>query len=237
MADQIEDFSDFSDFSIGSDSEFEEETLWYMGQVSDSTLQPYQFQPRRSERQQSGEENEPSDPESDPESGDQEEPEPEEEEPVEDHGTAPVPQEWIEDPSLFCSCGHCDCSTLDHKREAVCCMDPQLNLRPIYKDQQRVCVTTDDEFDQCVLTEAVLKNALISLKNVRGDKLDVRAIPNRRFRWMGYTCFTWWIYGDRLGHKVRKIVPACANYRIRMKFPLGLGETSFTGYESASDSD
>jgi hypothetical protein len=54
---------------------------------------------------------------------------------------------------------------------------------------------------------------------------------------MAYTNFTWWIYQDKLGHKNRRVIPACVTHRIRESFPLEEYEEAFIPYEGASSEE
>lgn len=236
MADNYDRFSaSESDFSLGSDSEIEEETIWYHGQVQNASLTPYSFEPVRSQRQQSPNEEELlSDSDGDNDSdGDVDQEEPGEEG---DGDQAPVPEEWKQDPSGFCSCNQCSADTLTFKKEAICCYT--LQARSFYDNHgNRICCTKTDEFQECVETQSVLKNQLICLNQVRGDNLNLNAVPNKKYRWMAYTAFTWWIYQQKLGYKMRRVIPACVVARIRTIFPLEGDEELFVPYAEAQDSD
>ena len=66
----------------------------------------------------------------------------------------------------------------------------------------------------CIHAE-VLKAALGGLNSLRGDRMDV---SNRSMQYAGYRMFTWWI-NNRLGRGVRKVIPSCAIWAIRNKYP------------------
>ena len=103
---------------------------------------------------------------------------------------------------------------------------------------RRGCVTGSDEFEGCILNSAVHRVFMIGLKNIRGDSLNLqKGISNKKYRWMAYTSFIWWMYGEKLGHKNRKVIPACVTHMIRECFPLDDGETSFKPFEYASDDE
>jgi hypothetical protein len=216
-----------------TESEIEEETIWYLGQVKGQGLEAYQFEPRRSHHSEEldfdSSELETSDDEDD---GDGDGGSDDEQNPQSEPGT-----DW-RNPDNFCSCGHCHVDTLQHPREAVCCYSPELNLRHIHNDDgMRTCISLHSEFTDCVLNPAVLQLSLIALKNVRGDPLNLDNISHKKYRWTAYTNFTWWIYQDKLGRKNRRIIPACVIHRIRQVFPLEENEEAFVPFQEASSEE
>lgn len=224
---QTRSFSSDSSF-LGSDSEVEEETIWYLGQARSKDLRAYQFEPSRAQIGEpvtdSEDDSELSDSESESETAHVAgQPQPEEPE-------VPMP-----DTSEFCECGHCQTTTLTNVNEAQCCFSKDLDLRPVWKDEERICITSDTEFTDCVLNAAVLRNQMVSLNNIRGDRLNIDAVSNTKYRWTAYTCFTYWVFQRKLGRKNRRIIPACAMSKIRAAYPEENGQ--YKPFEEAEDSD
>ena len=74
-------------------------------------------------------------------------------------------------------------------------------------------------FESVCLDEDVLWTALVSLNDREGCYLPPQDnVTNKNFRYAAYRQFSWFIY-TKLGKNVRRIIPACAVSKIRMKFP------------------
>ena len=60
----------------------------------------------------------------------------------------------------------------------------------------------------------VIKATLAGLSNLRGDQLNIK---NRSMSYATYTIFTWWVH-NRLGRVVRKAIPSCGVWAIRVSY-------------------
>ena len=108
----------------------------------------------------------------------------------------------------WCHCGHC--RPMVSEEESVCCLE--------YMSEEftnATCITLSNNFGSVCLHAEVLKATLGGLNSLRGDNTDH---SNRSMRYAGYRIFTWWIHG-RLGRGVRKVIPSCAIWAIRDKYP------------------
>ena len=56
----------------------------------------------------------------------------------------------------------------------------------------------------------------------------------RTFRLAAYRQFTWWTH-NRLGHRVRRVIPSCVVMAIRRKFPDVEGH--YVGFREVNDDD
>ena len=109
----------------------------------------------------------------------------------------------------WCTCSRCRSMTT--YEESICCKED------VPKDRlgEHVCITAHDDFAAVCLNEAVLKTTLSMLNNLRGDTLSYE---NNALRYAAYRQFTWWVY-NRLGKGVRRVIPSCAIWAIRDKYP------------------
>lgn len=132
MADNYSQNSSESDQDHGSDSEIEEESIWYLSQIKGHGLAGYQFEPRRSERGTADITDSSDDENSESEENNNSESEP----PTESDSTDTTMEQsslapsW-RDPDTFCKCEMCQTDTLQSEREALCCYSKELNLRII----------------------------------------------------------------------------------------------------------
>ena len=109
----------------------------------------------------------------------------------------------------WCSCGRCRSMTT--YQESVCCKEDV--PEDIMVDH--LCITEHDDFSVVCLNNAVLKTTLSMLNNLRGDNLTYE---NNALRYAAYRQFTWWVH-NRLGQGVRRVIPSCAIWAIRDKYP------------------
>jgi len=56
----------------------------------------------------------------------------------------------------------------------------------------------------------------------------------RTFRLAAYRQFTWWTH-NRLGHRVRRVIPSCVVLAIRRKFPAVEGH--YVGFRDVGAAD
>ena len=109
----------------------------------------------------------------------------------------------------WCNCGECR-SMLTYE-ESLCCKDDV--PRDMMADSK--CITEHKDFAAVCLNIAVLRTTLSMLNNLRGDNLSYE---NNALRYAAYRQFTWWVH-NRLGKGVRRVIPSCAIWAIRDKFP------------------
>lgn len=113
----------------------------------------------------------------------------------------------------WCKCGYC--KPMESEAESLCCLDT--NQIPDENFEGNNCVTLSEGFSTVCLSGDVLRTALSALNNLRGDIIKPE-ITNCAFRYAGYKQFTWWIH-NYLGKGVRKVIPSCAVWAIRTKYP------------------
>lgn len=111
--------------------------------------------------------------------------------------------------TVWCTCGYC--KEMDTYEESLCCKeDVPGDLMGELK-----CITYHDDFETVCLNNAVLRTTLSMLNNLRGDNIT---LDNNSFRYAAYRQFTWWIH-NRLGKGVRRVIPSCAIWAIRNRYP------------------
>ena len=109
----------------------------------------------------------------------------------------------------WCEC-NC-CRSMNTYQESICCReDVPGDFFGAHK-----CITEHDVFKAVCLNVAVLKTTLRMLNNLRGDRIEYENIS---LRYAGYRQFTWWVH-NHLGKGVRRVIPSCAIWAIRDKFP------------------
>ena len=110
------------------------------------------------------------------------------------------------------------CKPVENDEACVCCHEQvDGGERIICKEN---CIVNMDGFPQLCLQPLVLENVLIGLHHSKGDPKKEPLNVNLRFA--AYKQFIWWRYGY-LGAGNRKIVPACATWKIRERFPEASG--------------
>ena len=87
------------------------------------------------------------------------------------------------------------------------------NARQMMGENQ--CITEREDFAAVCLNGAVLRTTLSMLNNLRGENLSYE---NNALRYAAYRQFTWWVH-NRLGKGVRRVIPSCAIWAIRDKYP------------------
>ena len=80
-----------------------------------------------------------------------------------------------------------------------------------------MCITKTQEYNTLCLNKVVLHNVLVGLHRLRGDHLE-QTVTNRSFCFASYRQFTWWVH-QNLGKNNRRVIPSCAIWKIREKFP------------------
>ncbi|XP_069139074.1 P2X purinoceptor 7-like [Argopecten irradians] len=113
----------------------------------------------------------------------------------------------------WCSCGNC--RQMPTLVERVCC-----------NHQPQNCITILPYFDVLVMDDAVLALARLYREDVFALPGDVDL--NRANRHTAYRQYVLWQFG-RLGAGIRKVVPSCAVWKIRDKFPNAFGQ--YTGFK------
>lgn len=115
--------------------------------------------------------------------------------------------------SGWCTCG--DCKPVEIDEACICCQEEMGGER--IRDTE--CLTKLEAFTRLCLDPLVLENVLVGLHHSTGVSLSPN---NRNYRYAAYKQFVWWRYGY-LGARNRKVVPACATWKIRQRFPEPLG--------------
>ena len=109
----------------------------------------------------------------------------------------------------WCRCNRCRSMTT--YEESLCCKGD------VPRDYfgESACITEHEDFQNVCLNLAVLKTTLNMLNNLRGDNI---VYENDSLRYAAYRQFTWWVH-NRLGKGVRRVIPSCAIWAIREKYP------------------
>ena len=95
--------------------------------------------------------------------------------------------------------------------ESLCCKDDV----PHDFFGETTCIVEHMDFQTVCLNVAVLKTTLNMLNNLRGNTI---VYENESLRYAAYRQFTWWVH-NRLGKGVRRVIPSCAIWAIRDKYP------------------
>ncbi|XP_078694664.1 uncharacterized protein LOC144923730 [Branchiostoma floridae x Branchiostoma belcheri] len=61
-----------------------------------------------------------------------------------------------------------------------------------------------------------------------------KTIDNENYRWEAYTNFTSWLHGG-LGKDVRRVIPSCAVWAIRDRYPDGRDPPQYRGFLEADE--
>jgi len=172
MADQDRDQRNYTSDSsfLSSDSEAEEEIIWYLGQANRKDLRGYQFEPTRIQMNQEPPKSSSESDDDEYDSDDSSEPESYHVPETEEAQLPPIPD------AEFCKCGLCKSDTLSYASEAVCCFSK--NFKPIWENEEQICITLHKDFEGCVLAPAVLRNTMVLMNQHRGDALNVDAVAN-----------------------------------------------------------
>ncbi|ESO88706.1 hypothetical protein LOTGIDRAFT_125676, partial [Lottia gigantea] len=126
----------------------------------------------------------------------------------------------------WCQCENC--RVLPTVVECICCHEvdaAQHRMEDGYK-----CVTDNPYFGSICLEVEVLKVAAIARADFRQDILQ-ELIPNEVLRHQAYRQFIYWIH-QRLGKNHRRVIPACAVWKIRDAFPPESGQ--YTGFKCSA---
>lgn len=135
-------------------------------------------------------------------------------------------QQWRLQSMDWCSCGHC--CNMNSVEENVCCRELPNVLAMI----EEGCITEAVDFEAVVLRRGVLAVAIRSRNNLRRTT-QREPFTHDLLRHQAYTQFTLWVH-DRLGRRVRRVVPACAAHLIHKQYPDATGQ--YHGFEDV-DSD
>ena len=126
----------------------------------------------------------------------------------------------------WCSCGRYPIMTTE--RESVCCKEIREVLN---KMASSACITIHPNFETVCLNEEVLETALVAMFETRLDLYE-QPCQSRTLRQAAYRQFTWWVH-RKLGRAVRRVIPACAVFKIRTTYPELSGE--YTGFQEYNE--
>ncbi|XP_064633632.1 P2X purinoceptor 7-like [Lineus longissimus] len=176
-------------------------------------IQPYRFEPKRSAGQPQSDEEERED----------------EETPL--TGGIDFAAQVTAHVSTWCTCDNC-AGPLENPLMHFCCHElAELEDRLCTDDLD--CILLHRAFEKCVLDKDVLRMTLVVMKDVKKASLT-EPIRNRTYRLAAYRCFTWWTH-DRLGRKVRKVIPSCVVVATRKRYPEPDGK--YTGFREVDETD
>ncbi|XP_064638314.1 uncharacterized protein LOC135494328 [Lineus longissimus] len=132
--------------------------------------------------------------------------------------------------SEWCTCDRC--VTMTTPVMNLCCQELEALEGKIYADDLD-SITLHCDFELVVLKKPILRTALVAMKDVKRASL-VEPITERAYRLAAYRQFTWWIH-ERLGKKVRKVIPSCVVQLIRETFQDPNGQ--YTGFREADETE
>ena len=109
----------------------------------------------------------------------------------------------------WCTCGNCRAMETDY--ESICCQEAV----PVDFINGEEGILNHEDFIAICMNSAVLRMTLAAINHFQSSTLPDN---NKYLRYAGYRCCTWWIH-SRFGRGVRKAVPSCAVWTIRVKYP------------------
>ena len=82
------------------------------------------------------------------------------------------------------------------------------------------CITESNEFKMVCLERVVLETNLATISRYTGETFE---FENTNYRFSAYKQYISWIY-ERLGKRIRQVIPSCVVWANRKKYPLDDGE-------------
>ncbi|KAI8493458.1 hypothetical protein Bbelb_288550 [Branchiostoma belcheri] len=130
---------------------------------------------------------------------------------------------WRRKQFIWCRCGNC--RQMPTVRECVCCHDlTECEDRGVPDDI--VCIVDDVNFNPCILNQDTLRMTMTNRATIMKKTID--------YRWEAYTNFTSWLHGG-LGKDVRRVIPSCAVWAIRDRYPDGRDPPQYRGFLEADE--
>ncbi|XP_078594339.1 uncharacterized protein LOC144872105 [Branchiostoma floridae x Branchiostoma japonicum] len=140
-------------------------------------------------------------------------------------------EEWRLDDFLWCRCTNCRPMTT--VRECVCCHDlTEAETKGVGQWDGIHCLRDHPDFSAVVLNKAVLDAALNFRVDIKLEPLRDQ-YPPRTYRLQAYRQCTAWLH-QRLGRKIRRVLPSCAVWAIREAYPEPAGG-NYRGFLDADD--
>ncbi|XP_066266677.1 uncharacterized protein [Branchiostoma lanceolatum] len=138
-------------------------------------------------------------------------------------------EEWRLDDFIWCRCTNCRQMTT--VRECVCCHDlSEAEAKGVGQWDGIQCLIDHEDFSAVVLNRAVLDAAL----NFRVDIQRQPQYQHRTYRMQAYRQCTSFLH-QRLGKKIRRVLPSCAVWAIREAYPEPSEE--YRGFRDADDDE
>lgn len=124
----------------------------------------------------------------------------------------------------WCKCGNCE--DMPSEEECFCCRE--LETAAVFElgDDACKCIIEHAHFVSIVILKDALWTALVGMHDREACHL-----PNRNNvppRYASYRQFTWWVH-NRIGRRIRRVIPSCVVNRIRREYPAPDG--IYVGYK------
>ncbi|XP_059474894.1 uncharacterized protein LOC132196344 [Neocloeon triangulifer] len=130
----------------------------------------------------------------------------------------------------WCTCGLC--IPMPTGVESLCCREVD---QIMMKNASKSCITHQEDFKTAVLNLNMIKlhrHFYVSKIKDAKEKAKWLVEDNANYRLFAYRVFILWLNNyEKLGHKVRKVIPSCVVHSIRLMWPSEDG--IYKGYKEA----